>query len=70
MKEKFRFIGFILGVIAWFIIEYFVMTENNCTKSNSCGGGDLLLFGILSIGNLAPAYVVMSISSIIFPDKK
>ena len=69
MKDINR-IGFIVGVIAWFVIIIFTSTQISCQKFQSCGAGDLILFGIISVGMIAPASIVSLVVSIIFKTKE
>ena len=69
MKDINR-IGFIVGVIAWFTIIFFSSTQINCQKFQSCGSGDLILFGIISVGMIAPASIVALVVSIFFGNKE
>ncbi len=62
--------GFIAGLVAWFIILIWGINEYPCVSYPSCGRGDLLLHSIVSIGTIAPAYLVAISVSIFFDDKK
>ena len=68
MKDINR-IGLFVGVIAWFVIIFFSSTQVSCQKFHRCGAGDLILFGIISVGMIAPASVVALVVSIFFENK-
>lgn len=62
--------GLVAGIIVWLAIMWYATTQSACLKTNSCGGGDLLLFAIIGLGMLAPSWIVASLVSSIFrPDK-
>ena len=61
--------GWVAGAIAWIIIMWYVTTQSACLKTNSCDGGDMILFAIIGIGMLAPAWIAASVVSIFFGAK-
>ena len=63
-------IGLIVGVIAWFAIIILTSTQVSCQKFERCGAGDLIMFGIISVGMIAPAWIVAFLASIFFKEKE
>lgn len=57
--------GVIGGVIAWFVIIWLMSNESACLKLNSCDGGDMILFAVVSVGMLVPASIAALLISII-----
>jgi len=56
--------GLIIGAIVWLICIILAINKMACLKHGSiCGGFDMLLFGFIAIGMLAPAYVAALIFS-------
>jgi len=57
--------GWIAGIIAWILIMWYASTQSACLRTNSCDGGDLLLFAIIGIGMLVPSgFVAILVSGI------
>ena len=69
-KDSFSKRGFLASVVAWFLILIFATSQSSCARVSVCGGFDLFIFGIISVGFLAPAYFFGLLISSIFPDKK
>lgn len=55
--------GYIAGFITWIVIMIFTVTQASCLKTESCGGIDLLLFAIIGLGMLGPAWLVANFVS-------
>jgi len=51
-------IGAIAGALAWLAIMLYASTKIECVKFNACDGKDLVLFAIIGLGMLVPAWVV------------
>jgi len=62
--------GFITGIIAWFLIMWYSSTQGECLQTKSCDGGDMIMFAVIGIGMLAPAWIIANIVSIIFGSEK
>jgi len=68
--NKFTGIDFAVGVCAWVGCMFFAIASSECLEFGTCGNGDMFLFGIISVGMLAPAWFAMSIFSDVFGGKK
>ena len=51
-------VGLISGIIAWILIMWYATTQSECLRMDSCGAGSLILFAIIGLGMLAPAWLV------------
>lgn len=69
MKNKFDGLDYLIGTCAWVIFLIFALTSSDCLKTNSCGGFDMLLFGVIAVGMLVPSWVAMMLFSDIFRKK-
>lgn len=58
--------GQIVGAIAWFVLVFYAANEGECVLYESCGSWDLVLFALISIGFLAPAYLLAILVSDFF----
>jgi len=59
--------GLIAGVIAWFLIMWFLVNDMECTKYDlCCDVGDLISVSVIGLGMLVPAFIVTIIISIPF----
>ena len=65
MKEL-NIYGVIGGIIVWFAIIWTLSNETACLKINSCDGGDMMLFSVISVGMIVPASIAALLVSIIF----
>lgn len=68
--NKFTSLDFAVGVCAWICCMFIQINSSECLKFHTCGAGDMFLFGIISVGMLAPAWMAMLIFSSIFGGKK
>jgi hypothetical protein len=57
-------LGCVAGAIAWLGIMFYASTQVSCMQFQTCSGGDLVLFAIIGMGMLAPAWIVASIFSL------
>lgn len=62
--------GFIAGFIAWIIFLLWGLSDSACLKSGVCGGWDLLLWSMISVGMLGPAWIIACMASEFFEDIK
>jgi len=67
MKKMHRY-GVVAGCIAWFIFCVFQSGEASCVRLGRCDRGDLIVFCVVGIGMMAPAYVVALLVSTYFDD--
>ncbi len=58
--------GFIAGGIAWLVLVGFLPTAADCAKHANCDAGDLFLHSIVTMGMLAPAWLVAVLTSELF----
>jgi hypothetical protein len=70
MDNKFDGLDFGVAACSWIVCLIFATTQVACLKVNSCGGGDMFLFGIIAVGMLAPAWVTMLIFSSVIRNKE
>lgn len=68
--NKFSGLDYVVGVCAWIIFVSLWANRAECQKLGTCGTGDMVLFGIIAVSMLAPAWVAMLISSSLFGSKK
>jgi hypothetical protein len=69
MKSDFKDLnkgGVITGIIAWFVLINVLSSAISCAETSSCDGGDLILFSVLAVGMVAPAWICAVIASIFF----
>lgn len=50
--------GMLAAVVTWIVLMLFGLSRSTCAKRSFCDGGDLLLFGVIAIGALVPAYFI------------
>ncbi|MBU3582018.1 hypothetical protein ICN19_08310 [Polynucleobacter sp. AP-Capit-er-40B-B4] len=50
--------GMLAAVASWVGLMIFGLSNSSCAKRSFCDGGDLLLFGVMAIGALVPAYFI------------
>ena len=62
--------GRVAGVVAWMIFLLWGISDLACLKASICGGWDLLLWSMISVGMLGPAWIVACLVSEFFEDKK
>lgn len=58
--------GLVVGIIVWLIIMWYTTTQSECLSTNSCKGDDLILFAIIGVGMLAPAWLAAFFVSTVF----
>lgn len=58
--------GIVAGAITWLVILFFLCNDASIGRGND----DQMLFGIICVGMLVPAWVVALVVSSMFPDKK
>jgi hypothetical protein len=69
-KDSFSKRGFFASVVAWFLLLVFTVFQSSCAQVSACGGFDLLIFGVVAVGLIAPAYFFGLFISTTFPDEK
>jgi hypothetical protein len=61
--------GFAVGAIVWFALIFYAAQQGECVRYGSCGSEDLIIFSVISMGLLAPAYILARLTSDIFESK-
>lgn len=61
-------LGWVAGAIAWLGIMIYASTQAACMRFQTCDGGDLVLFAVIGLGMLAPAWFVASVFSLFSND--
>lgn len=63
MKDNdLNFKGFIAGLAVWLALSWSTSREMACLDS-TCGPGDLMIFGVIGVAFLAPAWIAANIIS-------
>lgn len=68
--KKITGIGLVAGIIVWLIIMWYATTQSKCLSTNSCKSDDLILFAIIGVGMLAPAWLAAFFVSTVFGANK
>lgn len=63
-------VGVVAGVIAWLVIMFYASTQVACMTFRNCGQGDLVLFAIIGLGMLVPAWYFAKIVSFFIKIKR
>lgn len=61
--------GFLAGAVAWLTYIFVASYRASCAEFKDCGAGDLMLYSLIAVGMLMPAWLLASFVSSIFPDK-
>ena len=61
--------GFIAGLFVWLLATWGTAQEMACLDS-SCEAGDLMVFAVISVGFLAPAWLVADLASALLKELK
>ncbi len=59
-------VGIIVGAITWIGLVWWMANEIECSRFNSCDGGDMVSISVISLGMLVPAWVVTILVSSMF----
>jgi hypothetical protein len=62
-------IGFISGLFVWLVVTWATAQDAACLPY-SCEASDLVLFAVIGIGFLAPAWLVAALTSLLLNDVK
>ena len=64
MKSGISGVGVCAGIIAWFGMNIYIISEVECVRRYyACTGSDLMLSSIMGVGMLIPAYFFASFVS-------
>lgn len=61
-------IGFVAGLIAWCVFVVIASGDASCVRNGGCDQGNLLLFSVISMGLIAPSWIVALVVSTFFPN--
>ena len=61
--------GMFAGIVAWLLIVVIASYQADCLRYNDCGRNDLILYAIISVGMLAPAWLVAVMVSSLTKEK-
>lgn len=64
-KPRFTGVGIIAGIIAWFGFCIYQANQGACLRNSSCDADDLVMFGVIAVGMIAPAAIVALVVSLL-----
>ena len=64
MKSEISGVGVCAGIIAWFGMNIYIISDVECVRRHyACVGSDLMLSSIMAVAMLVPAYFFASFVS-------
>lgn len=70
MKQQIEGKGWAAAIAAWMILDFMLIRGLACLKADRCSSGDMMLFALLSLGLVVPAYVIGLIFQELFGGKE
>lgn len=65
--EKLSGKGGLVAALLWFCLQAWAASSADCAKYKQCGAGDLVIYGMIAIGMMAPAYFITLLLGAPFP---